>query len=344
MPPLKLMERDSEKTASKQSYSSQDELVMKHAIKQTDVERVPEAKTEDVHTVEDKIIDDLSTLCLDERVEEKEREENDRKILSSGRQETERHSSNNLPPNQSPTDDSVGDVHSVDTEHAQCGHEETGPSQSEPVQTGLADCSSAACLEATSQPHIDDDASKDQMKPVQTGSSGRAKEFPEVKMKDDKQDANAIETNKKRKKKKKQVKSSTAENPMLVILKHIEQCLMEWRTEETLKHLYKRDKESDLKETLKSDGSGSDIHHSDTDQSKRPHFQILKDFEKEIGSRLDEEEAAVSPASKPLPEFKKLTEEQEQYALKIREFYAGSETPASTKPKADASGDVKEVG
>lgn len=145
-------------------------------------------------------------------------------------------------------------------------------------------------------------------------------------------------SNEKKKTKKKKKKVPVAENPMLVILQHIQRCLMEWRTEETLRYLYGRS-------SSPSDEPVPDT--PDTDPALERKKMALKEFEKRVGNRLDREEikeGAFPAPSKPLPDFESLRrEEAEKYALKVKEYFMGREMKAPSKPATEEKEEPNKV-
>ncbi|XP_041481519.1 putative RNA polymerase II subunit B1 CTD phosphatase RPAP2 [Lytechinus variegatus] len=189
------------------------------------------------------------------------------------------------------------------------------------VQTGLAESKDSVDLEediAPEEMREDDTKKADETRPKKSLSSS---------------DQRTSHEKKKAKKKKKKVTS--AENPMLVILQHIQQCIMEWRTDETLRHIYGGHftKSGDQVYSGDSD-TGKDGNLKDGDQDLKK--KALKEFEKRVGNRLDREdlrEGAFPAPSKPMPDFDRLRrEEEERYALRVREFFMGGEMTAPSEP------------
>nr|XP_054769790.1 LOW QUALITY PROTEIN: putative RNA polymerase II subunit B1 CTD phosphatase RPAP2 [Lytechinus pictus] len=190
------------------------------------------------------------------------------------------------------------------------------------VQTGLAE--SKECVDL-----------KEDIAPEEMRREDDTKKADETRPKKSHSSSDQRISHEKKKVKKKKKKVTSAENPMLVILQHIQQCIMEWRTVKTLRHIYGRHftKSGDQVHSGESD-TGKDGNLKDGDQDIKK--KALKEFEKRVGDRLDREdlrEGAFPAPSKPMPDFDRLRrEEEERYALRVREFFMGGEMTAPSEP------------
>ncbi|XP_030853352.1 RNA polymerase II subunit B1 CTD phosphatase Rpap2 [Strongylocentrotus purpuratus] len=141
----------------------------------------------------------------------------------------------------------------------------------------------------------------------------------------------------KKKTKKKKKKVPVAENTMLVILQHIQQCLMEWRTVETLRYIYGRSSSQSGNQGCIDEPVPDTVPETDPNLERKK--MALKEFEKRAGDRLDREEikeGAFPAPSKPLPDFESLRrEEEEKYALKVKEYFMGREMKTPSKPATE---------
>lgn len=215
------------------------------------------------------------------------------------------------------------------------------PNQINPVQTGSEeskDTNNSKADIALGESGRKDNVGDLTAQPDDHGVTVKKEESDEIQQEKTVSSTDTRTSNEKKKTRKKKKKVPVAENPMLVILQHIQQCLMEWRTETTLRYLYSRS-------SSPSDEPVPDT--PDTDPALERKKMALKEFEKRVGARLDREEikeGAFPAPSKPLPDFESLRrEEAEKYALKVKEYFMGREMKAPSKPATEEKEEPNKV-
>ncbi|XP_071489235.1 putative RNA polymerase II subunit B1 CTD phosphatase RPAP2 [Diadema antillarum] len=381
MPPIKFLREDEENSVAPSSLRSQDEVKMKIQIREEEVEHVPETgppgngsdEEDEIGSTENQempVEDEMSTLSLTLQ-HEKDRgmglQAKLEKIAAATRQEqaavTMASQSSNV--GCGAADDvsaapGRGVVVSEDSCVVANRNEAPAPStsnQSDAVQSSIKrDCpASDASIGKT-----DTDSSQ----PV--SARGRREDGSSFKDGVSSEGCTPLPSGreKKMKKRKKQrpgskVKSNARINPYLAILRHIQQCLSEWKTAATMKHLYGENMTTPKKEGIPEDSS---IFGSDNPSNTIPPQAVrsigeraedaLRDFENEVEKRIEmeheeeeeeEEElkGGMMPVSKPVPEIEKLRRETEQFSIKVQEFFMGREVAAPSASKTTDT-DVKE--
>ncbi|XP_072176999.1 putative RNA polymerase II subunit B1 CTD phosphatase RPAP2 [Diadema setosum] len=335
MPPIKFLREDEENSVAPSSLRSQDEVKMKIQIREEEVEHVPETGPpgngsdgeEEIGSTENPkmpLKDEMSALSLTSQ-REKDRgmglQAKLEKIAAATRQEQAA---------------------------------VTMASQSSSVGCGAADDVSAAPGDGVVVSEVSCVVANRNEAPAPSTSNQSDAVQPSIKRDCPAGDASIGKTD---------IDSSQPlsargrwTNPHLAILRHIQQCLSEWKTAATMKHLYGENMEPPMKEGMPENNSPFGSDHSSNNIPQQAVRSIgeraedaLRDFENEVEKRIEmehEEEEELKgegmmPVSKPVPEIERLRQETEQFSIKVREFFMGREVAAPSASKTTDT-DVKE--
>ncbi|XP_071481309.1 putative RNA polymerase II subunit B1 CTD phosphatase RPAP2 [Diadema antillarum] len=386
MPPIKFLREDEENSVAPSSLRSQDEVKMKIQIREEEVEHVPETRPPDNGSDEEDEIESMENPEMPVEVEMSalsltSQHEKDRgmglqakleKIAAATRQEQAAvtMASQSSSVGCGAADDvSAAPGHGVVVSEDSCvvanRNEAPAPStsnQSDAVQSSIKrDCPAGDASIGKTDTNSSHSASAGGTQETETK---RSSAWDGASSEGGAQSPPGREKKKKAKRKKQRpgskVKSNAGINPHLAILRHIQQCLSEWKTAATMKHLYGENMATPKKEGISEDSSifGSDNPSNTIPQQAARSIgeraeDALRDFENEVEKRIEmeheeeeeEEEEfkgeSMMPVSKPVPEIEKLRRETEQFSIKVREFFMGREVAAPSASKTTDT-DVKE--